>query len=54
MVPRLLPVVIYVKELVRWATGERLTDRLPKLSVITLSPLSERRGLWSSCRAVRA
>ena len=38
MVPRLLPVVIYVKELVRWATGERLTDRLPKLSLITLSP----------------
>ena len=27
-----------VKALVRWATGERLTNRLPKLSLITLSP----------------
>ena len=27
-----------VKALVRWATGERLTIRLPKLSLITLSP----------------
>ena len=27
-----------VKALVRWATGKRLTDRLPKLSLITLSP----------------
>ena len=30
--------VVCVKALVRWATGERLTDRLPKLSLITLSP----------------
>ena len=28
----------YVKTLVRWATGKRLTNRLPKLSLITLSP----------------
>ena len=28
-----------VKALVRWATGKRLTDRLPKLSLITLPPL---------------
>ena len=27
-----------VKALVRWATGERLTNRLPKVSLITLSP----------------
>ena len=27
-----------VKALVRWATGERLSNRLPKLSLITLSP----------------
>ena len=27
-----------MKALVRWATGERLTYRLPKLSLITLSP----------------
>ena len=27
-----------VKALVRWATGKRLTNRLPKLSLITLSP----------------
>ena len=26
------------KALVRWATGKRLTNRLPKLSLITLSP----------------
>ena len=25
----------FVKALVRWATGKRLTDRLPKLSLIT-------------------
>ena len=42
-----------VKELVRWATGKRLTDRLPELSPITLSPPSEQRGLRSSYRAVR-
>ena len=27
-----------LRRLVRWATGERLTDRLPNLSLITLSP----------------
>ena len=27
-----------VKALVRWATGKRSTNRLPKLSLITLSP----------------
>ena len=27
-----------MKALVRWATGEWLTNRLPKLSLITLSP----------------
>ena len=27
-----------MKALVRWATGKRLTNRLPKLSLITLSP----------------
>ena len=27
-----------VRALVRWATGKRLTNRLPKLSLITLSP----------------
>ena len=27
-----------VKALVCWATGKKLTDRLPKLSLITLSP----------------
>ena len=27
-----------MKPLVRWATGKRLTNRLPKLSLITLSP----------------
>ena len=29
-----------VKALVRWATGKRLTNRLPKLSLITLPPLN--------------
>ena len=28
---------VYVKALVCWATGKRLTNRLPKLSLITLS-----------------
>ena len=28
----------FVKALVRWATGKRLTNRLPKLSLRTLSP----------------
>ena len=27
-----------MKALVRWPTGKRLTNRLPKLSIITLSP----------------
>ena len=31
-----------VKALVRWATGKRLTNRLPKLSLLTLSPLLNR------------
>ena len=44
-----------MKALVRWATGKRLTDRLlPKLSLITLSLPSDRRGLWSPYGAVRA
>ena len=30
-----LPTTPFVKALVRWATGERLTNRLPKLSLIT-------------------
>ena len=30
--------VVIVKVLVRWAEGKRLTDRLPNLSLITLSP----------------
>ena len=41
---------------VRWATGERLTNRRPKLSLIpgnTLPP-SEQRDSWSSYGAVRA
>ena len=29
---------IFVKALVRWAIGKRLTNRLPELSLITLSP----------------
>ena len=39
---------IFVKALVRWATGKRLTNRLPNLSLTTLSPPSEQRGPWSS------
>ena len=40
---------------VRWATGERLTDHLPKLGPCnTLPPFSEQRGLWSPYGAVRA
>ena len=32
-----------MKALVRWATGKRLTNRLPKVSLITLSlPLNSR------------
>ena len=27
-----------VRALVRWATGKRLTNRLPKLSLVTLPP----------------
>ena len=33
-----LPTTPFVKALVRWATGKRLTNRLPKLSLTTLSP----------------
>ena len=43
-----------VEALVRWATGKRLTNRLPKLSLITLSPPSEQRDSWSSYGDVRA
>ena len=35
------PITTYVhvvKAFARWAAGERLTNRLPKLSLITLSP----------------
>ena len=31
-----LPTTPFVKALVRWATGKRLTNHLPKLSLITL------------------
>ena len=44
----------HTKALVRWATGKRLTYRLPKLILITLSPPSEQRDSWSSYGAVRA
>ena len=30
---------LFVRALARWAAGERLTDRLPKISHITLFPL---------------
>ena len=43
-----------VKALVRWATGQRLTNRLPKVSLITLFPPSEQRDFLSSYGAVRA
>ena len=43
-----------VKALVCWATGKRVTNRLPKLSLIILSPPSEQRGSWSPYGAVRA
>ena len=43
-----------VKALVRWASGKRLTFRLPKLSLMTLSPTSEQRDSWSSYGALRA
>ena len=33
--PMVLPTTPFVKALVRWATGKRLTNRLPKLSLIT-------------------
>ena len=32
---QVLPTTPYVKALVRWATGKMLTNRLPKLSLIT-------------------
>ena len=35
---RFRPRVVGVKALVRWATGKRLTNRLPILSLIALSP----------------
>ena len=38
LIPRTREAGTHVKALVRWATGERLTNRLPKLSLITLSP----------------
>ena len=43
-----------VKALVLWATGKRLTYRLPKLSLITLFPPFEQRDSWSSYGAIRA
>ena len=43
-----------LEALVRWATGKRLTNRLPKVSLITLSPPSEQRDSWSSYGAIRA
>ena len=44
-----------MKALVRWATGERLADRLLELNrILTLSPPSEQRDSWSSYGAVRA
>ena len=33
-----MPTMGSVKALVRWGTGKRLTNRLPKLSLITFSP----------------
>ena len=50
----LWPYRLSVRVLVRWATGKTLTNRLPKLSLITLSPPSEQRDIWSSYGAVRA
>ena len=44
----------HVKALVRLNTDKRLTNRLPKLSLITLSPPFEQRDSWSSYGAVRA
>ena len=43
-----------VRAFVRWATGKRLANCLPKLGLITLSPPSEQRDSWSSYGAVRA
>ena len=43
----------HVKALVRLNTDKRLTNRLPKLSLITLSPPFEQLDSWSSIRAVR-
>ena len=34
--PMVLPATPFVKALVRWATCKRLTNRLPKLSLITM------------------
>ena len=44
-----------VKVLVLWATGKMLINRLPDLSLITLSsPLSEQQGPWTPNGAGRA
>ena len=43
---------VFVKALVRWATGKKLTNRLPKLSLITPPPF-EQRDSCSSYGAVR-
>ena len=38
-----LPTTPFVKALVRWAIGTRLTDRLPKRSLVTLGYVLLRR-----------
>ena len=43
-----------VKALVRWATGKRLTNHLPKLKPYNTLPPFEQRDSWSSYGAVRA
>ena len=43
-----------VKAFVRWATGRRLTNRLPKLSLNNAPPPFEQRDSRSSYGAVRA
>ena len=37
---QVLSSTLYVEALVRWATGKRLTDRLPKVSFITKRSLA--------------
>ena len=49
-----LSTTAFVKALGLWATSKRLTNRLPKLSLITLSPPFDQRDPWSSYGAVRA